>query len=217
MRAAMTSALSVLISRLNFRIPATCPLFIFTCQRTPGDHLKTSAFNSWTSAFSCSTSEFRSSNESAVATAASWPADPPVSVSIAVGVSSPHHSAAQGGHDQLRWMYFLRGFDSRHPLCFSAKLASASVGTFTRFKRFSVLQCLHLTYHTFWSGLRILPARSACVAVSKRAIPPRRRARGPMLQNVTPKKLFEPKLDYDVINAKLIKEYDCHTTTAALH
>ena len=26
-----------------------------------------------------------------------------------------------------------------------------------------------------------------------------------MLQNVTPKKLFEPKLDYDVINAKLIK------------
>ena len=38
-----------------------------------------------------------------------------------------------------------------------------------------------------------------------------------MLQNVTPKKLFEPKLDYDVINAKLIKEYDCHTTTTALH
>ena len=38
-----------------------------------------------------------------------------------------------------------------------------------------------------------------------------------MLQNVTPKKLFEPKLDYDVINAKLIKEYDCHTTTAARH
>ena len=38
-----------------------------------------------------------------------------------------------------------------------------------------------------------------------------------MLQNVTPKKLFEPKLDYDVINAKLIKKYDCHTTTAALH
>ena len=38
-----------------------------------------------------------------------------------------------------------------------------------------------------------------------------------MLQNVTPKQLFEPKLDYDVINAKLIKEYDCHTTTAALH
>ena len=27
-----------------------------------------------------------------------------------------------------------------------------------------------------------------------------------MLQNVTPKKLFEPKLDYDVINAKLIKK-----------
>ena len=26
-----------------------------------------------------------------------------------------------------------------------------------------------------------------------------------MLQNVTPKHLFEPKLDYDVINAKLIK------------
>ena len=26
-----------------------------------------------------------------------------------------------------------------------------------------------------------------------------------MLQNVTPKNLFEPKLDYDVINAKLIK------------
>ena len=26
-----------------------------------------------------------------------------------------------------------------------------------------------------------------------------------MLQNVTPKKLLEPKLDYDVINAKLIK------------
>ena len=25
------------------------------------------------------------------------------------------------------------------------------------------------------------------------------------MQNVTPKKLFEPKLDYDVINAKLIK------------
>ena len=218
MRAAMTSALSVLISRLNFRIPATCPLFIFTCQRTPGDHLKTSAFNSWTSAFSCSTSEFRSSNESAVATAASWPADPPVSVSIAVGVSSPHHSAAQGGHDQLRWMYFLRGFDSRHPLCFSAKLASTSVGTITRFKRFSVSQCLHLTYHTFSSDrLRILPARSACVAVSKRTIPPRRRARGPMLQNVTPKKLFEPKLDYDVINAKIIEKYDCHTTTTALY
>ena len=27
-----------------------------------------------------------------------------------------------------------------------------------------------------------------------------------MLQNVTPKKLFKPKLDYDVINAKLIKK-----------
>ena len=92
----MTSALSVLIVRLNVRIPATCLLFIFTCRRTSGDHLKTSAFNSWTSAFSCSTSEFRSSNESAVATAASWPADPPVSVSIAVGVSSSHHSAQWG-------------------------------------------------------------------------------------------------------------------------
>ena len=27
-----------------------------------------------------------------------------------------------------------------------------------------------------------------------------------MLQNVTPKNLFEPKLDYDVINDKLIKK-----------
>ena len=30
-------------------------------------------------------------------------------------------------------------------------------------------------------------------------------------------KLFEPKRDYDVIDAKLIEKYDCHTTTAALY
>ena len=30
-------------------------------------------------------------------------------------------------------------------------------------------------------------------------------------------KLFGPKRDYDVINAKIIEKYDCHTTTAALY
>ena len=121
MRAAMTSALSVLISRLNVRIPATCLLFIFTCRRTSGDHLKTSAFNSWTSAFSCSTSEFRSSNESAVVAAASWPAVPPADpaasvvfgvVSVAVGVVFFSDHLAHFEHDHLR--FWLPGIDSCH-------------------------------------------------------------------------------------------------------
>ena len=49
------------------------------------------------------------------------------------------------------------------------------------------------------------------------SIPPRRRARGATWQKVTPKKLFGPKRDYDVMNAKIIEKYDCHTTTAALY
>ena len=41
-------------------------------------------------------------------------------------------------------------------------------------------------------------------------------ARGATWEKVTPKKLLGPKRDYDVMNAKIIEKYDCHTTTAAL-
>ena len=74
----------------------------------------------------------------------------------------------------------------------------------------SFWQPLQCTCPSFCKAMTILSHR-AC------AIPPRRRARGATWEKVTPKKLFGPKRDYDVMNAKIIEKYDCHTTTAALY
>ena len=152
-----------------------------------------------------------------------WPADPAASVavgvvSVAVGVASLSLKTwAHSGHVQLRLMYASpRGCDNRQLHFFSIVRNAFSSSACSVF--FSSHH-LHCTDHLPSRNWRVLPSATLSLSAgsTRSPIPPRRRARGATRQNVTPNKLFEPKHDYDVINANLIEKYDCHTTTAALH